>query len=34
LVLHLIQDDIYIEITITSWAQGKVGGFTYQRTTP
>ena len=34
LVLHLIQDDIYIEITITDWAQGKVGGFTYQRTTP
>ena len=23
MVLHLIQDDIYIEITITSWAQGK-----------
>ena len=34
LVLHLIEDDIYIEITITSWARGKVGGFTYQRTTP
>ena len=34
LVLHLIEDDIYIEITITSWARGKLGGFTYQRTTP
>lgn len=34
MVLHLIQDDIYIEITITSWAQGKVGGFTYIRSTP
>lgn len=34
MVLHLIQDDIYIEITITSWAQGKLGGFTYQRSTP
>lgn len=34
MVLHLILDDIYIEITITSWAQGKVGGFTYQRSTP
>ena len=34
MVLHLIQDDIYIEITITSWAQGKVGGFTYTRSTP
>lgn len=34
MVVHLIQDDVYIEITITSWAQGKVGGFTYQRSTP
>lgn len=34
LVAHLIQEDVYIEITITSWAQGKVGGFTYQRSTP
>ena len=34
MVVHLIQDDLYIEITITSWAQGKVGGFTYQRSTP
>ena len=34
MVVHLIEDDIYIEITITSWAQGKVGGFTYQRSTP
>ena len=34
MVVHLIQDDVYIELTITSWAQGKVGGFTYQRSTP
>ena len=34
MVLHLIQDDLYIEITITSWAQGKMGGFTYTRSTP
>ena len=34
MVVHLIQDDVYIEITITSWAQGKVGGFTYERSTP
>ena len=32
--MHLIQDDIYIEITISSWAQGKAGGFTYTRSTP
>ena len=34
MVMHLIQDDVYIEIIITSWAQGKVGGFTYERSTP
>ena len=34
MVMHLIQDDIYIEITISSWAQGKAGGFTYTRSTP
>ena len=34
MVVHLIEEDVYIEITITSWAQGKVGGFTYQRSTP
>lgn len=34
MVVHLIQDDVYIELTITSWAQGKLGGFTYQRSTP
>ncbi len=34
MVLHLIQDDVYIQLTITSWAQGKLGGFTYQRSTP
>lgn len=33
LVVHLIQDDVYLEITITSWGQGKVGGFAYQRST-
>ena len=33
MVLHLIADDIYIEVEFTSWSQGKQGGFSYQRTT-
>ena len=32
-LLHLIADDIYIEVEFTSWSQGKQGGFSYQRTT-
>ena len=32
-VVHLIEDNIYIELTITSWSQGKEGGFTYTRST-
>lgn len=36
MVLHLITDDIYIDIRFTSWAngsQGGQGGFSYQRST-
>jgi len=36
LVLHLITDDIYIDIKFTSWAKGKEGGeggFSYDRST-
>ena len=33
MVLHLIEDDIYIEIKITSWAMKKQGGFAYDRRT-
>jgi glucose/arabinose dehydrogenase len=34
-VLHLISDDIYIDIKFTSWAGGgSGGGFSYQRSTP
>lgn len=33
MVLHLVEDDVYIEIKITSWAQGKQGGFAYERRT-
>jgi Bacterial Ig domain len=31
-VVHLISDNIYIDITFTSWSSG--GGFSYQRATP
>ena len=34
LVLHLIEDDIYIYVKFTSWSQGKRGGFSYERSTP
>lgn len=34
LVLHLIEDDIYINVKFTSWSQGKRGGFSYERSTP
>ena len=35
MVLHLVTDDIYIDIKITSWTSGSTsgGGFTYQRST-
>jgi hypothetical protein len=35
LVLHLIEEDIYIDVTFISWASGSSGGgFSYERTTP
>jgi len=33
LVLHLITDDIYIDVKFTSWSSGKQGGFSYERST-
>jgi len=33
MVLHLITDDIYLSVKIISWAKGKNGGFTYERST-
>lgn len=33
LVLHLIEDDIYLDIKFTSWSQNKAGGFSYERST-
>jgi len=36
LVMHLVEDDIYINVEFTSWSQGgqdkDAGGFTYERT--
>jgi len=34
MVLHLISDDIYLDVTITMWSQGVGGGFSYTRSTP
>ncbi|OJJ20245.1 hypothetical protein BKI52_17410 [marine bacterium AO1-C] len=34
LVLHLIQDDIYLSVKFTFWGSGKNGRFTYERSTP
>lgn len=33
MVVHLVEDDVYIELTLISWGQGKVGGFAYERST-
>lgn len=32
LVLHLVTDDIYIDVKFTSWASEKTGSFAYERT--
>ena len=34
LVVHLIEDDIYLSVVFTSWSAGQKGGFQYQRSTP
>jgi len=34
LVVHLIEDDIYLQVRFTSWAQGMAGGFSYVRSSP
>ena len=33
LVLHLIEEDIYLFVKFKSWSQGKKGGFSYERST-
>lgn len=34
MVVHLIEEDIYLSIRFTSWSSGQKGGFTYERSTP
>jgi len=34
LVVHLIEEDIYLQVAFSSWAQGKAGGFAYDRSSP
>jgi PEP-CTERM motif len=33
-VMHLIADDIYLDLQFTQWGAHGAGGFTYQRSTP
>jgi hypothetical protein len=33
-VLHLISEDIYLDITFTAWSEVSGGGFSYTRSTP
>ncbi len=33
LVMHLIAEDIYLELNFLTWSSGKEGGFSYERTT-
>ena len=33
LVLHLISDDVYIDVKFLSWTTGNGGGFSYERST-
>ena len=33
LVLHLIEDDIYLSVNFSSWSSGQKGGFAYSRST-
>ena len=32
-VMHLVEDNIYLSIRITSWSRNKAGGFSYERST-
>jgi hypothetical protein len=34
LVLHIVDEGIFIDVTFLSWSSGKEGGFSYERTTP
>ena len=34
LVMHLVDDNIYLSVKFTSWSAGQKGGFAYERSTP
>ncbi|MGA2658707.1 MAG: Ig-like domain-containing protein [Verrucomicrobiota bacterium] len=34
MVMHLINEDIYLSVEFTQWGQNKAGGFAYTRSTP
>jgi hypothetical protein len=34
LVLFLVEEEIFVDVTFTSWSQEKQGGFAYERSTP
>lgn len=34
LVLHLVDENIYLSVKFTSWSKDKKGGFAYERSTP
>ena len=34
LVMHLVDDNIYLSVKFTSWSEGQKGGFAYERSTP
>lgn len=34
MVMHIISEDIYINVTFKSWGASKSGGFSYERSTP
>ncbi len=34
LVLHIVEEDIYIDLRFTAWSRSRRGGFAYERTTP
>ncbi len=34
LVMHLLEDDVYLQVEFTNWSQGKAGGFAYNRSSP
>lgn len=33
LVMHIVEEDIYLQLSFTQWSEGRAGGFAYQRST-